>query len=526
MPLRIFLPFVAVLLSAASAIRAQQPQKPAAAAIAQWARFEATVENTRAYRDAYRDVTLDVTFTRPDGTTVLFWGFHDGGTTWRLRFMPDQMGTWRYTAAFSDGARGGTGAFECVRGDLPGMVAVHRENPVWFGHASGDALLIRGLHIGDRFFARNWDDAANPNDGEKRAAFLDWAQQQGYNLLSIASHYLNRNTKGRGAGWETPKLWPLDAAEYRRTEAILDDLARRRMIVFPFAGFFGRDSNFPKDPAEQTLYLRYTYARFGAYWNVLLNLAGPEPLLRGKPFFERAEVNRLGAELQAMNLFRHPITVHNRTGNDEFRDEPWLTFGTLQGPKTINRQRLSRGLLDSHHAEKPLLAQETLWSGNVNHIRPNQRDYTDEELRKNAFVIHFSAAALVFADNDGDSSTGFSGTLDLADRRQPRHDAIKRVWDLCATIPFGGLKPRQDLVRGEHAFCLAEPGKRYAIYLDRSAPVSVQLSGGGEYSVTWIDAGATSNSGRRIRGSTTRDGQNLTPPEGGDDWILLLEAQR
>jgi hypothetical protein len=235
-------------------------------------------------------------------------------------------------------------------------------------------------------------------------------------------------------------------------------------------------------------------------------------------------VNRLGAEIQRLNILGHPLTVHNRTGNDEFRDELWHTFGTLQGPKTLDRVKLSRGLLESHHARKPLLAQETLWSGNVNHIRANQRDYSDDELRKNAFVIHFSAAALIFADNDGDSSTGFTGTLALADRKQARHDVIRRAWDLCATIPFGRLKPRQDLVTGStHAFCLAEPGRTYAIYLDRSAPVTVKVDGvsGGAaaYRVTWIDA----QTAKRHSGGQTRDGQNLTPPTGGDDWIVLLE---
>jgi hypothetical protein len=507
-----------LLLTAGAAIVRAAP----AATVKKWEPFEHAFENARAYADPYRDVTLDATFTRPDGTTIALGGFYDGGRTWRIRFMPDQNGSWKFRAAFSDGATGGEGTFTCVPSELPGMIGVHAANPMWFGFKQGEAALIRGLHVGDRFFARNWDDAANPNDGEKRAAFLDWAQEQGYNLLSIGSHYLKRNTPGRGADWDTPKLWPLDAAEYRRMEAILDELARRRIVVFPFAGFFGRDGDFPPDAAGQELYVRYSYARIGSYWNGLLNVAGPEPMLRGKPFFTLPELARIAGVIRAANVFGKPLSVHNRTGSDEYRDEGWTDYGTLQGPKTNERRALSRGLLESHHAQKPLLAQETLWSGNVNHIRRLNRDYTDEELRKNAFVIHFSAAALVFADNDGDSSTGFSGTMDLKDRRQARHDVIKRVWDICATLPFGALRPQQDLVSGDHAFCLADPGRYYAVYLDRSAPVSVQLPQAGDsrpsYRLRWVDA----QSGARRDGGNTRDGQNLTPPPGGDDWVLTL----
>jgi hypothetical protein len=44
-----------------------------------------------------------------------------------------------------------------------------------------------------------------------------------------------------------PRLWPLDASEYRRMETIQDDLAHRRMIVFTIAGYFVQDSHCLKD---------------------------------------------------------------------------------------------------------------------------------------------------------------------------------------------------------------------------------------------------------------------------------------
>src|SRR4029078_2001520 len=89
---------------------------------------------------------------------------------------------------------------------------------------------------------------------------------------------------GRGLGWNTPDLWDgprrtLVPSEYRYLESMVDDLAARRIVVFPFAGFFGKSSDFPIDHADQELYVRYTLARFGPYWNVLLAVAGPEPLL-------------------------------------------------------------------------------------------------------------------------------------------------------------------------------------------------------------------------------------------------------
>lgn len=489
--------------------------------VALWDRFEQALANSRSYADRYRDVSLDVTYTSPDGRSVLFPGFYDGGQTWRIRFMPDRIGTWRYEARFSDGAPGATGSFKCVAGQLPGLIGVHAANPTWFGFKGEGAVTLRGFHAGDRFFARNWDDPADAADGNPRTAFLDWAARQGYNMLSIASHYLNRREPDRGANWQTPALWPLNASEYRQMESILDELARRRLIVFPFAGFFGRSSNFPTDPSEQRLYIRYTLARLAPYWNLLFSVGGPEPMLRGKPYLSADDINRLGADIVRHDPFGHAVSVHNPTGDDAFRDAVWHAFGTLQGPKTFDRRRLAAGLLRNHHPHKPLLAQETLWSGNSVHIRANKgSDYSDTDLRKNAYVIHFSGANLVFADNAGLSSTGFTGTMALADRKQSRHDILKLVWDTFAVLPFAPTRPAPELVasRDSAVFCLADPGRTYLVYVEASGSVDVQVTGG-PYRVEWIDAQRPS---RRERRGTTTDGRALTTPPGGDDWILVL----
>lgn len=429
--------------------------------------------------------------------------------------MPDQLGEWQYTARFSDGTLEIEGRFTCVESDLPGMLAVDETNPLWFGYKGGRHGLIRSLHVGDGFFASNMP-------AERRAAFLDWVQQQGYNLLSIGSHYLNRDAPGRGAGWDTPKLWPLDAAEYQRMEAILDDLTERRIMVFPFGGFFGRRAHHPTDPADQELYVRYTLARLGASWNILLNVSGPEPLLDKEAVslvMPKAELDRLARLIQSLNVFGHPLTIHNRTGDDDFISDDYIDFGTLQGPKTTDLGVLSDGLLRNHHPAKPLYVQETLWSGNK-HGHP---DYSDEQLRKNACVILMSAGALNFSDNGGpepgglgDSSSGFSGTIDLNDRRQWRHDILKSIWDFFETIPFYRLSPRQDIV--STGYCLAEPDAHYLVYLPSGGSVDIAVESG-SYTVTWINA---QNTAEQIAGGSSGDGQNLTAPDHADDWFAYL----
>ena len=492
----------------------------ASAQVGRWARFEASVTNTRTYTSAYNDVSLDVIYTRPDNTTVNFWGFYDGGTTWKLRFMPDQIGVWQYSARFSDNTPGISGSFTCVASSIPGMLSRDETNPKWFGFKGGNHIFIRSFHVGDRFFATNWDDPANSGDGNKRTTFLNWAQTQGYNTLSIASHYLNRNQPERGAPWTTPNLWPLNAAEYRKMETILDDLAARRIMVFPFAGFFGRASNYPTLVDDQTRFIRYTLARIGSYWNIMLNVGGPEPLLSTNSYLTTTAIDRMAAEIAASDVYDHPLTVHNQTGDDAFKNSAWSTFGTLQGPKTINLSTMSSNLLSNHHPSKPLFAAETVWYGNM--WMPSSGAYSDVDLRKVTYVVAMSAAALNFADMNGNSSSGFSGLLDTvittADgKRQSKHDVVKLVWDYFASIPFYRMSPSQASVNT--GYCLAEPGQHYLVYLPDGGSVNIAVQTGTTYTVTWVNARAPLTDQRA--GGTTTTGSGLTAPD-TFDWLAYL----
>ena len=484
--------------------------------VPQWDRFEAALSNTNTYADPYRNVTLNVTYTKPDASTVNFWGFYEGSNTWRIRFMPDQIGTWSYAASFSDGSGGETNSFECVDGDLPGLIGADEENPMWFGFKGGRHTLIRSFHCGDRFFASNWADT-------NRTAFLDWAQGQGYNMLAIASMFFNRNEASRGVGWNTPDLWDgpthsLHASEYQKLEAIMDDLAARRMLVFPFSGFFGKSSDFPTNHADQELYLRYTLARVGPYWNMVFNVAGPEPLLPGDEYkYQNAmgtnDISRLANLIKSLDPFGHLISEHNITDANAFSNEVWEAYSTLQGPKTTNRTTLSTGVL-SKHQNKPLYALELLWPGNT----MGHPVYSDTDIRKNGFVLMLCAAGLSFGDMNGNSSSGFSGSMDFADKIQSRHDIIRKVWDFFETEPFWQMTPRPDLV--STGWCLANPGHEYLVYLQSTGRVSITVTGG-PFKVEWINA---TNTADRHPAADTTTGLNLASPTNGVDWLVHLET--
>ena len=108
------------------------------------------------------------------------------------------------------------------------MIHKDEANPMWFGFKGGEHVLVRSFHGGPPLLARNFSD-------RKRRAFLDWAERQGYNMLSVNDFQEDLEAGGR---WDLPDLWPLDAAEYRQIEEVLDDLARREILFYSFGGLF------------------------------------------------------------------------------------------------------------------------------------------------------------------------------------------------------------------------------------------------------------------------------------------------
>jgi hypothetical protein len=496
--------------------------------IEQYQLFELEIIHLAKYKDPIRDVELLAEFTHQHGQTLLHFGFWEGDSTWKIRFSPSFPGIWNYRIWFSDFSFKMEGVFGCIDNDKPGKVGKNEFNPFWLGKGGNRKDLFRSFHVGDRFFAANWDDPANPDDGDKRTVFLDWLQEMGYNMISVGSFFTNREVKGRGLGWNTPRPWPLDPLEYRKIEVIMDDLRDRDITVFPFAGIFGLGGDWPVDPEEQQLYIKYLLARLGHYPNLILNIAGPEPAWRKekgayKGAMRLVDIRRIGAFIDSVDAHNLIITVHNEKGatqyGDPYIDEPWYDMSTLQGPTTVCRETLYSGLAMNHHRYKPAYAQETLWTGNKYHP-----EYTTEQLRKNAYTILFSGSILNFADNDGVSSTGFSGNCNTDEAKISHHKIIKDVWDWFETIPFHTMVNRQDLVK--QGLCLANEGVEYYVYLDTIGYVELFTDFGYDFKTRWINASDPSDIREGIFISKDTGFNILHSPENGNDWILHVYASR
>lgn len=114
--------------------------------IPRWGLFEKTFTSTGTSENPLQDAELRVTFTAPSRRTHPVRGFWDGGNTWRVRFSPDETGTWTFTTTATPetdaGLHAHKGSFRVVaprgttRFDRHGPIRVAR-NRTFLEHADG-----------------------------------------------------------------------------------------------------------------------------------------------------------------------------------------------------------------------------------------------------------------------------------------------------------------------------------------------------------------------------------------------------
>jgi Putative collagen-binding domain of a collagenase len=87
-------------------------------------------------------------------------------------------------------------------------------------------------------------------------------------------------------------------------------------------------------------------------------------------------------------------------------------------------------------------------------------------------------------------------------------------------LPWWKLEPATNVVANGTAYCLAEPGATYIVYLPRGGTVALQFARG-EYKARWFNP----RTGKSTRIATVRGDSWISPsaPD-GDDWVLHLEG--
>jgi uncharacterized protein DUF5060/uncharacterized protein DUF4038 len=502
-------------------------------------RFEVEVKNEKRYANPFQDVDLDAVFTSPSKRAVKFFGFHDGdgkggqaGSIWKIRFMPDEPGEWSYTSTFSDGSPGASGSFTCVAaGAMPGPLRVDPSNRRWWIFADGSHFFPRAYMAPEIFVAAN---------EAQRRHWIDYFFGAKHRFNFVNANLLNFVAVGKVYSWQgTPYQAPDPAGEgryvpiagnglfpflytgpkvlfdggsnvdwlrpsvacWKNVDRILEELSARKVIWFNHWGMIGWDwsgnGRVLVPPAARKAVLRAWIARLAASWNITWNLAGEwDELMKPEEFDE------LGQFVKQNDPWKHPVTSHALA---TIPDRPWIDFRVEQfaaGTSADAVANARRAIAD--FSGKPVFAFETSWEATPGKLTADQvRTGAWGSVMGGAFYLYAECFEPMLAWGDG---AAFPFLAVLA--------------DLVGGLEYWRLSPKNGLVN-EGSLCLADPGRLYVIYRQRSGLISLDLKESpGQFAVEWLDP----RTGKRHDGKVVAGGATLKflCPD-TRDWALLVK---
>lgn len=514
--------------------------------VGRWQLHEITLLSDRGYDNPFTDVELRARFTSPSGEVTEVAGFHDGdgrggqGDVWRVRFMAETLGAWRWRTVASDpdnaGLHGRAGWFEVVPSTVPGPPAPDPEQPTAWRFANGRHLLWSagyGLFVAGA-------EPTHPGVGGWRD-YIDWLAARRFSGVLFALQVPSLRTcstcwKGRapwGAlGDAPPPAWAVrksgavdyfvmpwarhgepdrfatdaDDADFERfflplwrnVDAIVRALGERGMIAHVWQ--YGDQTFQPpaSSPAEQ-LYWDYLLRRLGGYWNVVFN----DGIDLGE-YRSVSWITEWQRYFAAHDPFAHPRS--SRHGEDDHGAATWRSMQAAndRAPADVDAWRA----LLAKRPRKPVTEDDGIRARKGRGIpaqRFRQLAWWSVLAGPGALGATWAGAhepanyfAAAEAESEGMDRVGYRNRF-LLDFDP----------DTGRAIPFWKLVPRDDLVQGTGVFCAAVPGEHYLLYFDTgSAPrATLDLRDAREpLPARWLDP----DTGRTVPGETTQPGAPRT----------------
>lgn len=532
--------------------------------------FETSIENQKAYSNKFKDTELRCKYTSPSGKSTSFFGFFDGdgkgggdlstGSIWKLRFMPNELGTWHYEWSWTDGTKGGKDSFKCVSDEAgKGVLRAYEKNPRWFAYNGTEPVWIKS------YYETGHGSIAQPFDWISANVYQPLLDR-GYNHLQVnwllslccfGQYYLDGPEpvtqdlalydQGNASGSMRLNVWHM-------MERHLGWLNERNVGVHMFLGFEGRKNDGPSwdklSKEEKDFYVRYVVARIAPY----ANLAGWNFVWEDPGHRETHELG-LARLLEKYDVFEHLRTYQDEHPRENEYSRPEYTFAAIENhyiaAPTKEMDRNYRKTPWTHHQAcllgyvpgKPVYMSEgnALWR-RYWHERTGANQ---DDLRQAAWGCATAGGSFCWNGHAKEYELAVRGPEGMPFHGDDNPYTVSAKYiDVLADVmskevafyrmsPDDRLLTKHDPLR---VWCLAEGGSQYLVFSTAGEPFRLHLSPGKYSNNTWVDAKtgeqapaesvsvseadvSTAEADERRNGKL---GVDFTPPNRNTDWILIL----
>ena len=322
-----------------------------------WTKYEIQLTSTKTYDNPIYNVNeLRATFTAPSGRIKTVRGFWDGGTDWKIRFLPDEIGLWTWKTECSDKQNSGlhdqSGSFECI--ENKSGETIYQKGAI--KHEPGKYYL--SYSDGTPFFwlaCTAWNGALKSTD-EEWEHYLTQRKANHYNTIQLVT------TEWRGCDKNAEGLTAISGTGYirvhpeffKRIDQKIDAVNAKGLVASPvvlWALPFGEGRHLSPGytlPLDEAVFLaKYIVARYQG--NHVVWILGGDGKYYGDQEAKWKEIGR-----RVFNGIDHaPATLHPHGRSnigDLYAGEDWYQIMGYQsshsdGEETvnwINKEEISR----------------------------------------------------------------------------------------------------------------------------------------------------------------------------------------
>jgi hypothetical protein len=542
---------LALLLAQSVPLRASIPeavsftQSAPATAVFDYVEVTATV-NHPAAGNPFTEAALTGDF-EPVGSAAgaTMDGFCDStdGSRYRIRFMPSKAGphTFHATLKLGQESHSYSGQFTATDEHRRGPIGADPAYPwhfIWEG--TGEHYFYNGTTA---YWLVGWRD-------EPTIQYcIDRLTRLKVNRMRVSLSSRTRCAYGEavmnGARWNVYlSAWPArDASDlthpdfdfsrfrlpyWEKFERMLRYAREKDMIISVVLGM----NDDPVHPAagseDEHRYLRYAIARLGAFSKITWDLGDD---LDG--FRDEKWTHETGMAIDAWDAHRHLATSHPMKTVYQDRAGSWFGFTSYQdwGRNQHALMLESRKLQERAGRIIPQTNEEYGYEDHYPEWAAPDLD-SAEVLRRTAWDIYMAGGYQTAGESARRGTnirpdTGGGWMNGRGDDTQSLFLGYGHIVEFFTSFEWWKTNPRDELVNGGN-YCLAEPGRTYAVYLPHGGKVSVRLEPGA-YQAQWFNP----TSGQWVPIGPDATGPLWSSPQppdyagwgGGQDLAILLRKR-
>ena len=350
---RTFFTVLAISLAHAFAETAELPR------VEQWGRFELNLAGP-SIGNPFIEIELTARFTQ-ENTDINVTGFYDGDGNYRVRFMPEKTGEWRYITRSNHPALDGkTGSVMVTPPSAKNHGPVRVAQTYHFAYADGTPFR----QLGTTAYAWTHQDnalqeqtlrtlAASPFNKIRFCVFpknYDWNKNE-------PPTYPFAGTPA--SSFDFTQFNPTYFNHLEERIGQLSELGIEADIILFHPYDKGRWGFDRMDAASDDRYLHYIVARLAAYRNIWWSLANEYDFMKEKT---ESDWDRFGLIVQESDPYSHLRSIHNGTLIYN-HNQPWVTHASIQNGSAVEEPGRAELYRDTYR--KPIVYDEVKYEGDL-----------------------------------------------------------------------------------------------------------------------------------------------------------------